>query len=77
MSADATESTGTTGTAGPDQWGFDTLQVHAGQQPDPSTGARALPIFQTTAYVFPDADVDVIVETLRRIRANAVPADVA
>ncbi len=56
MSADATESTGTTGTAGPDQWGFDTLQVHAGQQPDPSTGARALPIFQTTAYVFPDAD---------------------
>lgn len=36
-------------------WGFDTLQVHAGQVPDPVTGARALPIYQTTAYVFRDA----------------------
>ena len=38
-------------------WSFDTLQMHAGQeQPDPTTGARALPIYQTTAYVFPDAE---------------------
>jgi O-acetylhomoserine (thiol)-lyase len=32
--------------------GFDTLQVHAGQKPDPSTGSRAVPIYQTTSYVF-------------------------
>lgn len=31
---------------------FDTLQVHAGQNPDPATGARAVPIYQTTSYVF-------------------------
>ncbi|HWQ58110.1 MAG TPA: O-acetylhomoserine aminocarboxypropyltransferase/cysteine synthase family protein [Clostridia bacterium] len=34
--------------------GFDTLQVHAGQQPDPATKARAVPIYQTTSYVFDD-----------------------
>jgi O-acetylhomoserine (thiol)-lyase len=34
---------------------FETLQIHAGQEPDPTTGARALPIFQTTSYVFPSA----------------------
>ncbi|GAB2555651.1 bifunctional o-acetylhomoserine/o-acetylserine sulfhydrylase [Leucobacter ruminantium] len=33
-------------------WGFETKQIHAGQQPDPSTGSRALPIHQTTAFVF-------------------------
>ncbi|WP_053382500.1 bifunctional o-acetylhomoserine/o-acetylserine sulfhydrylase [Leucobacter celer] len=33
-------------------WGFETKQIHAGQQPDPATGARALPIHQTTAFVF-------------------------
>lgn len=36
--------------------GFDTLSLHAGQQPDPTTGARATPIFQTAAYVFRDTD---------------------
>ncbi len=36
--------------------GFDTLQVHAGQEPDPTTGSRAVPIFQTTSYVFKDVD---------------------
>ncbi|WP_336065319.1 O-acetylhomoserine aminocarboxypropyltransferase [Nitratireductor rhodophyticola] len=36
--------------------GFDTLAVHAGAQPDPATGARATPIYQTTSYVFDDAD---------------------
>lgn len=35
---------------------FDTLQVHAGQQPDPTTGSRAVPIYQTTSYVFNNAD---------------------
>ncbi len=37
-------------------YGFDTLAIHAGAQPDPATGARATPIYQTTAYVFDDAD---------------------
>ena len=36
--------------------GFDTLQIHAGANPDPATGARQVPIYQTTAYVFRDAD---------------------
>lgn len=36
--------------------GFATLAVHAGAQPDPTTGARATPIYQTTAYVFENAD---------------------
>ncbi len=36
--------------------GFSTLAIHAGAQPDPATGARATPIYQTTAYVFDDAD---------------------
>ncbi|MAM68124.1 MAG: O-acetylhomoserine aminocarboxypropyltransferase [Rhodospirillaceae bacterium] len=35
---------------------FDTLGLHAGQQPDPATGARAQPIYQTTSYVFQDTD---------------------
>jgi O-acetylhomoserine (thiol)-lyase len=35
---------------------FDTLGLHAGQHPDPVTGARAVPIYQTTSYVFQDAD---------------------
>ena len=35
---------------------FDTLAIHAGAQPDPATGARATPIYQTTSYVFDDVD---------------------
>lgn len=35
---------------------FDTLQIHAGQEPDPTTGARAVPIYQTTAYNFRDSE---------------------
>jgi O-acetylhomoserine (thiol)-lyase len=38
------------------QPGFDTLQIHAGARPDPATGARQVPIYQTTAFVFRDAD---------------------
>ena len=37
-------------------YGFDTLQIHAGSRPDPDTGARQTPIYQTTAYVFRNAD---------------------
>lgn len=38
------------------EFGFDTRSIHAGQRPEPYTGARAVPIFQTTSYVFEDAD---------------------
>jgi O-acetylhomoserine (thiol)-lyase len=38
------------------EWGFDTRQIHAGAEPDPTTGARAVPIYQTTSYVFRDTD---------------------
>lgn len=37
-------------------FGFTTRQLHAGQQPDPTTGSRAVPIYQTTAYVFKDSE---------------------
>ena len=37
-------------------YGFETLSIHAGASPDPTTGARTTPIFQTTSYVFEDAD---------------------
>ncbi len=42
--------------ATPDYHRFDTLSLHAGQQPDAATGARATPIYQTTSFVFPDTD---------------------
>src|SRR6187549_2230192 len=35
---------------------FETLSLHAGQKADPATGARAVPIYQTTSYVFDDTD---------------------
>jgi O-acetylhomoserine (thiol)-lyase len=38
------------------EFGFDTRAIHAGQRPEPYTGARAVPIFQTTSYVFEDPD---------------------
>ncbi len=41
---------------GPRSTGFDTLTLHAGQQPDPVTGARATPIYQSASFVFPDSD---------------------
>ena len=43
--------------SGPRYLGFDTLSLHAGQTPDPETGSRATPIYQTTSYVFQDSDV--------------------
>ncbi|MFK4148857.1 bifunctional o-acetylhomoserine/o-acetylserine sulfhydrylase [Streptomyces sp. NPDC004065] len=44
------------GSAGPDTsaWSFETKQIHAGSVPDPATGARATPIYQTTSFVFRD-----------------------
>src|SRR6476469_11177207 len=36
--------------------GFNTLAIHAGAQPDPATGARSTPIYQTTSFVFDDVD---------------------
>jgi O-acetylhomoserine (thiol)-lyase len=38
------------------EYGFETRQLHAGQRPDPNTGARAVPIFQTSSYVFEDPE---------------------
>ena len=38
------------------KYGFDTLQIHAGARPDPATGSRQTPIYQSTAYVFRDAE---------------------
>ncbi|OPC85313.1 bifunctional o-acetylhomoserine/o-acetylserine sulfhydrylase [Embleya scabrispora] len=43
-------------TADPASWSFETRQVHAGAEPDPTTGARAVPIYQTTSFVFRDTD---------------------
>jgi O-acetylhomoserine (thiol)-lyase len=42
--------------AGPKYPGFDTLALHAGQSPDPTTGSRAVPVYQTTSYVFRDTE---------------------
>lgn len=35
---------------------YETLQLHAGQEVDPTTGSRAVPVFQTTSYVFKDSE---------------------
>ena len=51
MSSETNAESDTDSTA---HWSFETKQVHAGQQPDPATNARALPIYQTTSYVFDD-----------------------
>ena len=40
----------------PSSFSFDTLSLHAGQQPDPTTGSRAVPIYQTTSYLFNDTE---------------------
>ena len=48
--------TGDGGEEGTRPFGFDTRAIHAGQRPDPYTGARAVPIFQTTSYVFEDPE---------------------
>ncbi|WP_432510397.1 bifunctional o-acetylhomoserine/o-acetylserine sulfhydrylase [Kineococcus sp. SYSU DK001] len=55
MSTESTENNAAPA-VDPATWSFETLQVHAGQTPDPTTGARALPIYQTTSYAFRDTD---------------------
>jgi O-acetylhomoserine (thiol)-lyase len=45
-----------TGSDVSESWGFETKQVHAGASPDPATGARAVPIYQTTSFVFRDTE---------------------
>ena len=45
------------------EYGFNTLAIHSGTAPDPTTGARSFPIYQTTSYVFDDADHDCLVYT--------------
>jgi O-acetylhomoserine (thiol)-lyase len=45
---------------------FDTLQVHSGQKPDPATGARAVPIYQTTSFVYKDFDDAVALSTVAK-----------
>ncbi|MHA1538077.1 MAG: O-acetylhomoserine aminocarboxypropyltransferase [Alphaproteobacteria bacterium] len=46
---------------------FDTLSLHAGQQPDPATGARAVPIYQSTSFVFEDTDHAAALFNLERL----------
>src|SRR5499427_10363790 len=46
---------------------FDTLSLHAGQRPDPATGARAVPIYQTTSYVFKDSEHAAALFNLERV----------
>ncbi|MEE1545106.1 MAG: PLP-dependent transferase, partial [Alphaproteobacteria bacterium] len=45
---------------------FETLALHAGQHPDPEFGARAVPIYQTTSYVFPDTETAASMFNLER-----------
>ena len=52
--------------AGPKPPAFETLSLHAGQHPDPVTGSRAVPIHQTTSYVFQDVDHAAAFGTLER-----------
>src|SRR5436309_10829022 len=53
--------------AGPKYPGFDTLALHAGQSPDPATGSRAVPIYQTTSYVFRDTEHAASLFNLERV----------
>ncbi len=48
-------------------FGFNTRALHAGQRPDPATGARAVPIYQTTSYVFEDPDHAAALFNLQRL----------
>ena len=50
-------------------WSFETKQVHAGAVPDPTTGARAVPIYQTTSFVFRDTDHAPELATAQGIRS--------
>ena len=51
-------------------FGFNTRSLHAGQRPDPATGARAVPIYQTTSYVFEDSRHAAELFALQRFRGH-------
>src|SRR5262249_34855669 len=53
--------------ADPKLFRFETLSLHAGQRPDPTTGARAVPLYQTTSYVFRDVDTAAALFNLERV----------
>ena len=53
--------------ADPKLFRFETLSLHAGQRPDPTTGARAVPIYQTTSYVFRDVETAAALFNLERV----------
>jgi O-acetylhomoserine (thiol)-lyase len=53
------------------RWSFETRQIHAGAQPDPATGARATPVYQTTSFVFDDASHAASVFALQDLRTHA------
>ncbi|MCX4096944.1 O-acetylhomoserine aminocarboxypropyltransferase/cysteine synthase family protein [Nocardia sp. alder85J] len=54
-----------------EDWSFETRQIHSGAQPDPVTGARATPVYQTTSYVFHDADHAARTFALRDLETHA------
>ena len=59
----------------PAAWSFETRQIHAGTSPDPTTGARALPIYATTAYQFRDSQhVAELLRPRRERRRRPAPA---
>ena len=53
------------------RWSFETRQVHAGARPDPATGARATPIYQTSSYVFASAEHAADAFALRDLESHA------
>nr|WP_042179176.1 bifunctional o-acetylhomoserine/o-acetylserine sulfhydrylase [Kibdelosporangium sp. MJ126-NF4]CEL13675.1 O-acetylhomoserine sulfhydrylase / O-succinylhomoserine sulfhydrylase [Kibdelosporangium sp. MJ126-NF4]CTQ99361.1 O-acetylhomoserine sulfhydrylase (EC 2.5.1.49) / O-succinylhomoserine sulfhydrylase (EC 2.5.1.48) [Kibdelosporangium sp. MJ126-NF4] len=53
------------------RWSFETRQIHAGARPDPTTGARATPLYQTTSFVFDDADHAAAAFALRDLETHA------
>ncbi|MQY31192.1 O-acetylhomoserine aminocarboxypropyltransferase/cysteine synthase family protein [Nocardia aurantia] len=54
-----------------EDWSFETRQIHSGAQPDPVTGARATPVYQTTSYVFHDAEHAAATFALRDAETHA------
>ena len=56
LSTNGHHANGDDGLAADHVFGFDTLTIHAGQRPDPTSGARAMPIYQTSSFVFEDTD---------------------
>ena len=55
------------------EFGFETRTVHAGSRPEPTTGARATPIYQTTSYVFEDTEAAVsVMRTGKATSSSAV-----